>query len=124
MATKLDAPSLYDQLGGSNIIEAVVAQFYARIFEDESIRPIFANVDMDRLRRHQALFVSYALGGPNQYDGRSMRVAHGGLGITEDQFMTVVGHLVDTLVSFNVPAELNDMVISHIAQLKGEIVEK
>jgi hemoglobin len=124
MSKRLDQPSLFEQLGGSDQIEAMIAQFYDRIFSDESLRPMFANVDMDQLRRHQTLFISYAMGGPNEYRGRSMREAHKGLGITEDQLMSLIGHLVDTMVSFNVPAELNDLVTSQLVQLKDQIVER
>jgi hemoglobin len=124
MSKTLDQPSLFEQLGGSDQIEAMIAQFYDRIFSDESLRPMFANVDMVQLRRHQTLFISFAMGGPNQYRGRSMREAHKGLGITEDQLMTLVGYLVDTMVAFNVPAELNDLVTRQVLQLKDQIVER
>jgi hemoglobin len=116
--------SLYEQLGGSGNIEAVVKHFYERILSDNELRAFFDDVDMDKLRRHQAHFVSFALGGPNQYSGRSMQAAHEGLEITEDQFFSVAGHLIDTLVSFNVPAETTDQVIEQIAKLKGDIVER
>lgn len=53
-----------------------------------------------------------------------MRRAHDGLGISEDQFSAVAGHLSDSLAAFNVPAALIDEVIGHVAQLKGEIVEQ
>ena len=115
--------SLYEQLGGSGNIEAVVADFYERILTDPTLRPMFANIDMDHLRRHQVRFISFALGGPNQYTGRSMRRAHDGLGISETQFGAVAGHLADSLASFNVPAALVGQVIGHVGQLKGEIVE-
>jgi hemoglobin len=117
-------PTLYEQLGGSENIEAVVGQFYERILSDKDLRPIFDGVDMDRLRGHQAKFISFALGGPNLYSGRGMKNAHQGLGITEEQFMAVAGHLIDALVSFNVPAEVTDQVIAKIATLKDEIVEE
>jgi hemoglobin len=120
----MEKPSLYERLGGLDNIEAVVGNFYQRILADESLQPIFARIDMDHLRRHQTRFMSYALGGPNQYSGRSMRRAHEGLGITEAQFDAVAGHLVDALATYGVPAELTDEVISHVAQLKDEIVEK
>src|SRR5215216_2493709 len=106
--------SLYERLGGSENIEAVVADFYQRILSDPTLKPIFANIEMDHLRRHQVRFISYALGGPNQYSGRSMRRAHEGLGISEDQFDAVAGHLVDALATYGVPAELTDEVISHV----------
>ena len=79
---------------------------------------------MKRLQRHQVGFLSYALGGPNQYSGRGMKRAHEGLGISEAQFGAVAGHLSDSLHSFDVPETLVDQVIGHVAQLKGEIVER
>jgi hemoglobin len=124
MSSTIVEKSLYEQLGGSDRIEAVVNHFYERILNDKELRPIFDGVDMEHLRMHQARFVSFALGGPNQYTGRSMRAAHEGLEITEEQFFTVAGHLIDTLASFNVPAEVTDQVLGHIAKLKGDIVER
>src|SRR4051812_19544142 len=111
MSSTLEMPSLYQQLGGSENIEAVVEQFYERILSDKELGPIFAGIDMERLRGHQTRFVSFVLDGPNLYTGRNMRSAHQGLGITDEQFMAVAGHLIDALVSFNVPAEVTDQVI-------------
>jgi hemoglobin len=114
--------SLYEQLGGRNNIEAVVAEFYSRVLADPILRPIFDGIDMNHLRRHQTAFISYALGGPNQYSGRSMRIAHEGLNISETQFGAVAGHLSGSLASFDLPVSLIDQVVAHVAQLKGEIV--
>ena len=117
-----EAPSLYEQLGGTPAIEAVVADFYIRVLADKTLAPIFARIDMDHLRRHQARFISFALGGPNQYTGRSMRRAHTGLGITEAQFTAVAGHLTDSLASCGVPDYLIDQVITGVAQLKDDVI--
>jgi hemoglobin len=77
---------------------------------------------MDHLRRHQTRFMSLALGGPNQYTGRSMRRAHEGLGITEEQFNAVAGHLMASLATFDVSPDLIGEVIGHVATLKGDVV--
>ena len=122
MSAPAIAPSLYEQLGGSSSIEAVVAEFYARILADDALAGIFAGIDMDHLRRHQARFIAYALGGPNQYTGRSMQRAHRGLGITEAQFAAVAGHLAASLAAFDVPSHLIDQVIGHVASLKDDVV--
>ncbi len=122
MGSMFTEKSLYEQLGGSGNLESVVKHFYERILSDDELRPIFDDVDLKQLRKHQASFISFALGGPNQYTGRSMRSAHEGLKITEGQFFAVAGHLIDTLVSFNVPAETTDQVIEEISKLKGDIV--
>src|SRR4051812_37118421 len=93
----LEKPSLFERLGGAANIEAVVANFYDRVLADSTLRPIFDQIDMDHLRRHQTRFMSFALGGPNHYSGRGMRRAHEGLAITEAQFGAVAGHLIDSL---------------------------
>ena len=116
------APSLYAQLGGADNIAAVVDDFYRRVLADDALAAVFAGVDLDRLRRHQSRFISYALGGPNQYTGRNMRAAHAGLGITPAQFAAVAGHLSAALAAAGVSAALIDQVIGHVASLQGDIV--
>jgi hemoglobin len=118
----LTAPSLSEQLGGAPAITAVVDDFYARVLADDTLAPFFAGRDLDRLRGHQAPFISYALGGPNQYAGRSMRRAHEGLNITAAQFSGVAGHLADALTACGVPAPLVAEVIAHVAQLQPDVV--
>ena len=115
-------PSLYEQLGGAGSIAAVVDDFYRRVMADDALAAVFAGVDMDRLLRHQTRFLSFALGGPNQYAGRSMRAAHAGLGITLAQFAAVAAHLSAALAACGVPAALIDRVIGHVAGLQPDIV--
>ncbi|GAA5347057.1 hemoglobin [Planifilum fimeticola] len=116
--------TLYEQLGGQEAINAVVEEFYARVLADEKVRDLFKNTDMEKQKRHQAAFIAYATGGPNRYQGRTIKKAHEGLGITEEQFMAVATHLSDSLKHFNVPQHLIDQVIELFASLKGDVVEQ
>ncbi len=122
MSTVEGAPSLYERLGGEGSIRAVVDEFYIRVLKDDTLQPLFTNTDMDKLRRHQAAFISQALGGPTQYSGRSMQLAHRGLGITDEQFGAVAGHLSESLASFSVSQPEIDEVIGNIAPLRDSIV--
>ena len=124
MSAVAPAPSLFQLLGGSRNIEAVVADFYDRILADDALRGIFAGIDMDQLRRHQARLMTYVLGGPDQYIGRSMKRAHRGLGITETQFAAVAAHLDASLTSLHVHRDLIDEVVALVASLKDDVVEK
>src|SRR4051794_21549448 len=90
----VETPSLDEHLGGMTHIAAVVGTFSGRMLADEARQPLCAGIDLEHGRRHQTRFLSVALGGPNQYTGRTRREAHAGLGITEDQFTAVAGHLV------------------------------
>ena len=115
-------PSLYERLGGAPSVAAVVDDFYVRVLADDTLAPVFVDIDLAHLRRHQARFIGYALGGPNQYTGRNMRRAHEGLGITPEQFAAVAGHLGDALAAAGVPGPVIDEVIGHVAQLQDDVV--
>jgi hemoglobin len=54
--------TLYEKLGGKDAISAVLDNFYDRLLKDETVQHFFANTNMEKQRRHQALFISYALG--------------------------------------------------------------
>ena len=97
-------------------------EFYRRIVADARLARFFARVDMAQLKRHQALFISQALGGPKQYDGRSMAEAHAHLDISEAHFNAVAGHLVATLKHFKVSQADIDTVVAAVAPLKADIV--
>ena len=122
MKTLAAPPSLYERLGGAASIAAGVDDFYARVLADGTLAPLFVGIDMGRLRRHQARFLSYALGGPNQYSGRNMRKAHEGLSIMPGQFAAVARHLGESLASFGVPSPVIDEVIGHVARLQDDVV--
>ena len=116
------APSLYEQLGGLDVIATVVEDFYDRILADRTLGYLFDGKDLAALRRHQTRFISYALGGPNQYAGRTIRKAHAGLGITTAQFATVAGHLSASLEAFGVSEDIVDKIIAHVAQLQDDVI--
>jgi hemoglobin len=115
-------PSLYAQLGGREGITAAVDEFYRRVLADDRLGPIFAHLDMTQQRRHLAAFLFAAFGGPNEYEGRGIRRAHQGLGITPEQFGAVAGHLRDTLEMFAVPEPLIVVVLGAVADLQGDVV--
>lgn len=122
MVTPSIEPSLYRQLGGRVAIAAVVDDFYRRILSDSALAPFFAGADLERLRRHQAAFIAAALSGPTAYEGRSLRQAHAGRGIGEEDFAAVAGHLAAALRACGVPEATTERVIARIAALRDEVI--
>lgn len=121
-----EAPSvtLYDRLGGGAAVRSVVDRFYELVLIDPLLRPYFAGIDITRLRRHQALFLSQVAGGPTGYDGRAMAEAHAGRGISEDAFGRVATHLVEALREHRVPdAEIGE-VVAAVTGLHDDVVER
>ena len=114
--------SLFDKIGGKAALTAVVDQFYVRILADKKLAPLFANTDMKRQRAHQVAFLATALGGPNEYKGRSMKASHQGRGITSEHFGLVAGHLQSTLEWAKVGAAEITAIMTAAASLQPEVV--
>ncbi len=68
--------SLFEQLGGEDVLREVVRDFYRRIFDDVMIGFFFRGLDRDHLIERELEFASQVLGGPLTYQGRSMRETH------------------------------------------------
>jgi hemoglobin len=114
--------SVYDTIGGASAVRAAVDDFYARVLADARLAPFFAETDLERLKAHQRAFITAALGGPEIFAGRDMASAHAGLGIEDDDFGSVVGHLAGTLTGLGVPEDTIGQIGGALAPLRGDIV--
>lgn len=106
--------TLYEQLGGQQAIERVVDNFYKRVLADDTVNHFFAHTDMEKQRHHQSAFISYALGGPNHYTGRSMEKAHTGLNLQPEHFDAIALHLGEALSEHGVSQEDINSVLAHV----------
>jgi hemoglobin len=116
--------TLYEKLGGQQAVKQVVDDFYNDVLADDIVNHFFAHTDMEKQRLHQTAFISYALGGPDQYTGRSMEKAHAGLNLQPQHFDAIVKHLSDTLAQHSVPPEEIEAVLERVATLKEAVLYK
>ncbi|WP_428908198.1 group I truncated hemoglobin [Niallia sp. Krafla_26] len=116
--------SLYEKFGGEESISKVVDYFYDLVLKDETVRQFFEHTDMEKQRSHQTKFISFALGGPNQYSGKSMAKAHEGMNLQEDHFQAIVHHLHDALAHFGISEGDIDEALTKVATLKDDILNK
>lgn len=112
----------YERVGGGPAVSSVVNRFYELVLADPDLKPFFEGTDMTNLKRHQVLLVSQVMGGPADYDGRSLREAHGGLDIREEHFNAVVVHLVAALQEHDVPPEIIERVGAELGKTQPDIV--
>ncbi len=117
--------SLYEKVGGEEAIEKVVDYFYHElVLKDETVNQFFKETDMDKQIRHQAKFISYALGGPNQYSGKSMAKAHEGMNLQPEHFSAIVNHLHDALAHFGISESDIDIALTKVGSLRDDIINK
>jgi hemoglobin len=115
--------SLYEQIGGADALEAVIAGFYERMLKDPEILPFFRGVQMSRQHQQQVAFFTQALGGPAIYEGRDMVTTHKGMGVRAHHFELLVKHLTATLNEAEVPQPLIDQLLALLGPLKAQVVE-
>lgn len=116
--------TLYEKLGGQEAIAQVVDTFYELVLADPVVNHFFAHTDMEKQRQHQTKFISYALGGPNQYSGQSMAKAHEGMNLQPVHFEAIVNHLREALSRHGVPSAEIDEALSHVAALRDDVLYK
>lgn len=116
--------TLYDKLGGEDVIRKVVDTFYELVLKDETVNHFFANTDMEKQRLHQTKFISFALGGPGRYTGQSMEKVHTGMNLQPEHFDAIVKHLHDALAHFQVDKADISQALQTVETLRDDILYK
>jgi hemoglobin len=98
--------SLYQRLGGYDVIAGVVDDLFAEMRADPRLARFAAGRGLDSRNRSRQLTVDQLCalaGGPCVYIGRDMRTSHAGLGVTREEWRITIRHLVQSLDRFKVP---------------------
>ena len=116
--------SLYEKYGGISTVEALVRDFYKDVLDDPDLSPFFESVRMETLVGHQVDLFCYVLGGPCSFNLDRLRVAHGGLNISQAHFDRVAQILQNTLEDFEVEGPDIDQVMETVASTVDLIVTR
>jgi hemoglobin len=123
------ARSLWDRLGGEPAVRAVVHDFVVAAAGDPKVnfdrdgKFKLGDKEVKQLERLLVELVSAVGGGPLKYSGRSMKEAHKGMMITDDEFNALAGHLIATLKKYKVPEKEMDELVGAVAGTRKDIVE-
>jgi hemoglobin len=113
--------SLYEKIGGHDVLEVVVEDFYCRVLDDDHLTGFYVGSNMRCVKARQVDFLSAVLGGPRPYTGKPMRQVHEGRGITMHHFAMVAAHLADSLCAAGLHPDTITDVLHAIAPMAGEI---
>ena len=135
MAAEMDAeleaeagPSLYDRLGGTYAIAAVVDDLIDRLAADEALNanPGIASARIPErfpgLKFHLTAMICQATGGPCGYTGKSMKDSHINMGITAGDWELFEADCKATLDKFGVPEAEQNELFAIIGSTQGDIV--
>jgi hemoglobin len=119
-------PTLYQRLGGYDVIAAFTDQWLGLVLGDPLLAPYFRGMSNDTKGKARQLivdFIAASTGGPTIYTGRDMKTLHEGLGISREEYDALLQHAKTTLDAVGVGARERDDVLSWMASLEGDMVE-
>jgi len=119
--------SLFQRLGGTSGIQALVDDVIALHMENPSIkarfRPYLEMPDkLAQAKKHLCAFLEAGSGGKAQYTGRSMPDAHRGMNIGEAEYMAALDDILAALRARRTDEQTQKDVLAIAYSLKGEIL--
>lgn len=117
---------LYDALGGYDGVVAFANDLFVRVQGDPDIGRFWAYRGEDGLAREKQLAIDYlcsCAGGQVYYTGRDMKLAHKGMGVTDNDYAVFMRHVGECMDSLGVPDDVRANVTGFLDGLKTDIVE-
>jgi hemoglobin len=127
MSSPTKEKTLYQRMGGYDVIAGVVDNFIHQLGEDPAFKRFGGGRSHSSLVATRQLIVDQLCnltGGPCMYIGRDMKTAHGGLGITQEEWDSSMKKWKVALDKFKVAEPEQKDFLAIIANLRKDIVEK
>ncbi|HEX2931161.1 MAG TPA: group 1 truncated hemoglobin [Candidatus Binatia bacterium] len=115
------AATLFDRLGGETKLRAIIDKFIDNVFDDRMIGFFFRNADRARIKELEYQLAAGFLGADVKYQGRPLAKVHANHPIMGGHFARRRQILKETLESFQVPEEIQSVLLSHTDQLRPQI---
>lgn len=119
--------SLFQRLGGTSGIHALVEDIVALHMENPAIkarfRPYLEKPEkLAQTKKHLCAFLEAGSGGTVQYTGRSMPDTHRGMNISETEYIAVIDDILAALRKRGIDEQTQKDVLAIAYSLKGEIL--
>jgi hemoglobin len=118
--------TLYRQLGGYDVIAAVIDDMFARMRADPEFARFGSGRSLDSHNRSRQLLVDQICelsGGPCVYIGRDMKTSHRGLGITAAEWTGNMTHAEAALLAHDIADGERAEFLGLFERYRNEIVE-
>ena len=126
-AAALNSPAfasdtLYDDLGGRDGVDAILARLFVSVTSDQRTAPSFEGADIPVVHERLARQICDVSDGPCIYDGLSMADAHVGLEVTEVQMNAMIELLQDAMQAEGVSFRTQNRLLGRFATFHRDIV--
>lgn len=114
--------TLFDSIGGAEVVDSVIDLFYERVTQDEQIGKFFQNASVERIKSMQRQLFGVALGAPLEYQGRSLGEVHKGMGISRDDLSVFINHLLESITELGIDRDDANQFVARIATYADEVL--
>lgn len=116
-----------ERLGGPEAIESLVASFYAKVADDELLRPMYPD-DLGPGERHLALFFTQYWGGGDVY-GRErghprLRMRHAPFPITPAAALRWAELMAASIREHRFPSDVEALLLSYVARATPTLINE
>lgn len=116
-------PTMYERVGGTTAITAVVDELYRRANTDPELAAYFHRTDLDAQRLRLVQMIAEALGGPAAPWLSGLGDAHRGRGVTHRHFSLMAAHLLDILEAQGLAGAELDVLTRWFASGRDAVVD-
>ncbi|MFC1747624.1 group 1 truncated hemoglobin [Pseudomonadota bacterium] len=113
--------TLFKRLGGKPTLERVHKIFYDAVYAHPWLKQYFTDKPQLGLEEQQTAFMGYLMGGPNLYVGKTPKVAHQHMVISEELFELRSQLLSDAIKEAGISDALREEWLAADAALKKSI---
>jgi hemoglobin len=120
-------PTLYDKIGGKEMIEKATHYLYVNLLRNEKLSPFFADVDIKVQQRKMGAFLTYIFGGNSLYTGKSMRRVHENVvanGLNDEHVDAMIECIRETLAELKVDNNLVGEVVQMIEKHRDDVLNR
>ncbi len=123
----IQTKSLYERLGKAEGIAAIVDDIVEAHLNNPVIKARFLPYvekpeQVAIIKKHTCDFLGAGCGGPEQYSGRDMQVAHRGMNISEAEYMNAIDDILMVLDKHQRDEETKKEVLAIAYSLKNNII--
>ena len=116
--------TLFADMGGQAGIDKIVDASVDNYLADDRIKAIFDESNIDRLRAEFKVQFCQVAGGPCQYGGHDMTIAHKGLHLKNADFNAVVEDLQDAMDKVGLPFATQNRFLARLAPMQRQVVTR
>lgn len=116
--------TLFDRLGGKATLEKVHKDFYDKAYAHPWLSLYFTDKPQEILESQQTDFMAQLIGGPKAYGGKTPKMAHQHMNVTDELFDIRRSLLSEAITENNISDELREEWLNADGALRNSIVKK